>query len=176
MNNTRIKALAIAVLVGLLAVAAGIGTVLASPAATSPDVLPISEPQEGPADGGIVGTPEALPSRVFVLDNRYVVTQLPPERLSSVHGAPAESSARGGTVRATFTVLPSRLIVVDQDDNIVNIFSNTTGNDSTFYSLRVREGGLHGEEHPLTQEVLSQYNRLLLHVDWSAKGRVYEDV
>ncbi|GAG88279.1 unnamed protein product [marine sediment metagenome] len=63
--------------------------------------------------------------------------------------------------------------MVDENDTIVEIWSNTTGTKRNFYSLRVKEQSLQGPEHPLTQEILTQYNRLLGEVDWTETGQVY---
>lgn len=73
----------------------------------------------------------------------------------------------------TATVSPGRLIVVDENDRIVEIWSNTKALKGSFYSLRVKEQHWQGPDHPLTQEILAQYSRFLGEVDWSKRGQVY---
>ena len=69
-----------------------------------------------------------------------------------------------GTVRAitgTLTILPSRTVVVDEDDNIVSVSNGTNGTDLGFYALRIREHTASGPEHLFTQEILSDYFRFV---------------
>ena len=91
---------------------------------------------------------------------------------NSVHRWPgySQTASSAGTIRASVTVTPSRLIVVNENERIVEIWSNTTGTKMNFYSLRVKEQSLQGSKHPLTQEILAQYNRLLGEVDWTETG------
>ena len=77
------------------------------------------------------------------------------------------------TIRASVTVASSRLIVVDENDRIVEIWSNTSGMKRSYYSLRVKEQQGQGLAHPLTPGILAQYNHLLAEVDWSNRERVY---
>ncbi len=121
----------------------------------------------------IASTNEVLHSPVFVLDNRLVVADLPADRLAPLSSGTAHVDSNGG-IGGRFTVLPARLIVVDSEDNILSVSSNTSGEDYSFYGLRIREGHVNGREHPLTQKTLFQYNRLLGEVDWTHTGRVYE--
>ncbi len=84
------------------------------------------------------------------------------------------SNATSGTSRSSHhTGAFSRLIVVDGNDKIVEMWSNTTGTRWVLYSLRVKEQPPQGPEHPLTQAILDQYNRLLGKVDWTQTGQVY---
>jgi len=120
-----------------------------------------------------------LPSHVYVLNNREIVTEKPSSEIDrlcdtvEVTSSQHETISHCATIRARVTVASSRLIVVDENDRLIEIWSNTTGTKRAFYSLRVREQEPQGPEHPLTQEILAQYNRLLGEVDWSNKGRVY---
>jgi len=120
-----------------------------------------------------------LPSRVFVIENREIVTE---ETWREMRGSPdaAEKAASGsettssaGTVKAKATGMPARFIAVDENDKIVGIWSNTTGMKRGFYSLRVKEESLQGSGHPFTQEILAQYNQLLGQVDWTQTDQVY---
>ncbi len=79
-------------------------------------------------------------------------------------------TSSSGSVTVVARILPSRLIVVDDEDKIIEIWSNTPGAD---YTLRAREGYVDGSEHPLTEGIKSQYNKLLPTIDWSKKGLVY---
>lgn len=120
-----------------------------------------------------------LPSRVYVLNNRKIVTEKPSSEMDKLQATAeepsslSETASRSATIRASVTAASSRLIVVDENDRIIEIWSNTTGTKRGFYSLRVREGSWQGVEHPLSPGVLDQYNRLLGEVDWSINGRAY---
>jgi hypothetical protein len=120
-----------------------------------------------------------MPSRVFVIENREIVTEETWREMRTAQDA-AEKAASGsettssaGTIKAKATGMPARFIVVDENDKIVEIWSNTTGMKRGFYSLRVREESLQGSEHPFTQEILAQYNGLLGQVDWTQTDQVY---
>ena len=127
----------------------------------------------------ITAPEEVLPSHVYVLNNREIVTEETWREMNSSQDTAAgstsysETASPAGTITASVTVMPSRRIVVDENDTIVEIWSNTTGTKRNFYSLRVKEQSLQGPEHPLTQEILTQYNRLLGEVDWTETGQVY---
>ena len=129
------------------------------------------------SDNFIMDLSHTPPGDVFVLDNREVVTELPPDRQDHFYkrddGSYAVSEPDGNSFTMTITaaVLPSRLIVVDDNDRITEIWSNTTGLKYSFYSLRLTDQ--QDQEHPLTQEILAQYNRLLGKVDWSVRGQAY---
>ena len=173
MKKWGIRSLAIAVGTLLLPMLAAPISALASPS-TGLDRGQFVDPHvREPISTAIATTNEVLGSPVYVLDNRLVVAELPPERLAPLSGG-APHIDRSDGLTARFTVLPYRLIVVDDEDNIISVSSNTTGDDYTFYALRIREGHVDGQEHPLTDETLSQYNRLLGEVDWTQTGRVYE--
>jgi len=122
---------------------------------------------------------EILPSHVYVLNSREVVTEETWTEMNSSQGAVtkstpySETASPTVTITASVTVMPSRQIVVNENDTLVEIWSNTTGTERNFYSLRVKEQSLQGPEHPLTQEILAQYNRLLGEVDWTETGQVY---
>ncbi len=127
----------------------------------------------------ITAPEEVLPSHVYVLNNREIVTEETWREMNSsqdkVAGSTSysETASPTGTITASVTVMPSRRIVVDENDRIIEIWSNTTGTKRNFYSLRVKEQSLQGPEHPLTQKILAQYNRLLGEVDWTETGLVY---
>lgn len=133
----------------------------------------------GSNDAIITAPASALPGHVYVLNNCEIVTEKPPSELDKLYSTAEEPSSHRrttsstATITASFTVTPSRLIVVDENDTITEIWSNTTGLKGSFYSLRVKEGRPQGSEHPLTQAILAQYNGLLGEVDWSGAGRVY---
>ena len=120
-----------------------------------------------------------LPSRIYVLNNREIVTEKPLSKTDKLEGIAEEPSSHSettshcATIRASVTAASSRLIVVDENNTIVEIWSNTTGTKRSFYSLRVKEQSWQGPEHPLTPGILAQYNRLLTEVDWSNRGKVY---
>jgi len=135
---------------------------------------------ESVPNSAVITVPKTvLPSHVYVLNNREIVTEKPlseTDKLEGLAGVPSshsETTSHCATIRASVTVASSRLIVVDENDTIVEIWSNTTGTKRSYYSLRVKEQHWQGPEHPLTPGILTQYNRLLAEVDWSNRGRVY---
>ena len=119
-----------------------------------------------------------LPGYVFVVDNREIVLERPAVVADEPQGAakdgsPSESDSHTGSVTARVTGASARVIVVDENDRIIEVWSNTTGTKRPYYSLRTREDSFQGLEHPLTQEILEQYSRLLSSLDWTVCGRVY---
>lgn len=88
---------------------------------------------------------------------------------SAVAGSPAPVTS----VRLTVGVLPSRLIVVDSQDRIAQVWSNTFMSAPGSYTLRVRLGDQHGEERLLTDDIRSRYDTLSESIDWSKTGLVY---
>ncbi len=132
-----------------------------------------------PNSAVITAPKTVLPSHVYVLNNREIVTEKPSGEMDRLYDAAEvpssdhETTSYYATIRASVTVASSRLIMVDENDTIVEIWSNTTGTKRSYYSLRVKEQHWQGLEHPLTPGILAQYNRLLAEVDWSNRGRVY---
>lgn len=114
-----------------------------------------------------------LPNRVFIIENRELVTQLPSAASAGSESTVEDTVTESGTTMASVTILPSRQIVVDNEDIITEVWSNTSGNDCAFYSLSVWQDELTGVEHHMTREIISQYNKLVLEMDWNRKGRVY---
>ena len=147
------------------------------PAATPP-VMPAAAPPVMPPVMPLIAPAEELPGYVFVVGDREIVLERPSVDMDDPQGSfedgpAAGADSRSASVAARATVAPSRLIVVDEDDHIIGIWSNTTGDKRGYYSLRTREGTSDGPEHPLTEEILAQYSRLLASVDWTICGRVY---
>ena len=135
---------------------------------------------ESVPNSAVITVPKTvLPSHVYVLNNREIVTEKPLSETDKLEGiveepsSLSETTSHCATIRASVTAASSRLIVVDGNDTIVEIWSNTTGTKRSYYSLRVKEQHWQGPEHPLTPGILAQYNRLLAEVDWSNGGRVY---
>ncbi len=120
-----------------------------------------------------------LPGHVYVLSSGEVVIEKPSpqsDKVVAIAEEPSphsETASHSATIRASVKGAASRLIVVDENDRIVEIWSNTTGLKCSFYSLRIKEQPTQGPEHPLTQEILTQYNRLLGEVNWNKRDRVY---
>lgn len=131
------------------------------------------------SDNVITAPATVLPSHVYVLNNREIVTDKTSSQIDELLGTTEEPSSHReatshcGTIKASVTGASSRLIVVDEDDRIVEIWSNTTGMKRGFYSLRVKEHSWLGLGHPLTPGILAQYNDLLGKLDWTNEGRVY---
>lgn len=121
----------------------------------------------------ITTTREILPSHVFVIENRELATQLPLNTASQPESTSEESAPESGITQVSATILPSRQIVVNENDQIISVWSNTTGAEHTFYSMRVWSDRLNGAEHNLTPNILSQYNKLLVQLDWNRTGQVY---
>ena len=146
----------------------------------SPDESSLLVSAEFVLNDTVATSPEAvLPGHVYVLNNHEIVIEKPPaefDRSQGVMGEASRESTKGthsATISASVTVTPSRVIVVDEDDTIIEIWSNTTGTKRGFYSLRVKEHSWRGLGHPLTPGILVQYNDLLGKVDWTKEGRVY---
>jgi len=114
-----------------------------------------------------------LPGQVYVLAGGDITLEFPQDRMSSVQARDDTCCQSSGecTVAVTATVLPSRLVVVDEHDLITGIRSNSSGSEYGFYCLRVQS--VEGEAHPLTQDILAQYNCLLGYVDWNVSGQVW---
>ncbi|MDZ4246438.1 MAG: hypothetical protein U1D67_04875 [Dehalococcoidia bacterium] len=120
-----------------------------------------------------------LPGHVYVLDNSRIVTEETWEAINALRNTKAElapydqQTTRSATIIARVKGLPSRLVVVNENNTIIEVWSNTTGTKGNFYSLRVKEQSVQGAEHLLTQEILTQYNHLLGELNWTATGQVY---
>lgn len=122
----------------------------------------------------ITAPSEIMPGYVFVVDNREIVLERPTIQADGSKSSPETSEpSASGAVTAFVTVASYRLIVIDESDRITGIWSNTTGLKRPYYSLRVRDIESDGPEHPLTENILDQYNRLLNSVDWTVCGKVY---
>ena len=142
---------------------------VAAPAVTvalAPQLAAGPEPVTIPLDGS-EGIEE---DRGYVLDNQWLTTEAP---ATSQQDGPQQVARWAGTLTVTADLLASRLIVVGSQGEIVGIWSNTTVEDSGFYSLTAREGSRNGDAHPLTATVLYNYSELLDTTDWSFRGQVY---
>jgi len=113
-----------------------------------------------------------LPNRVFIIGNHELVTLIPSIPISHIESTVENSGSENVTI-ASVIILPSRQIVVGDNDKITEVWSNTSGMDYGFYSLSVWQEKLNGTEHHMTQEILSQYNKLVKQIDWNKMGRVY---
>lgn len=138
-------------------------------------VKSIHEARSAPSIRHLVISPALAESgdalnRVYVVNSSLVTGQVPVLSLSYDF---VPRTDHGQTITARGDVFPARLIVVDGEGNISEIFSNTPRNDSRYYSLTVRQGSQSGGGYPLTEEVLEQYNGLLDELDWDFIGRVY---
>ena len=150
-------------------------TAYAQPAVTSSESNEVLSIEETPDVPTLTAPAEVLPGHVFVIGNREIVLERP---FIQTNDGPRDTSEKSGssasgTVTARATGASARRIVVDEDDQITGIWSNTTGTKRGYYSLRVNEESPSGPEHVLTQEILEQYNQLLATVDWTGCGRVY---
>ena len=85
---------------------------------------------------------------------------------SSVSQTPTASAS----VSVSATILPVRVIVVDESGVIREIWSNTPG---TEYTLRVRLGHRAGPDLSATDEVMAQYASMASTIDWNTLGLVY---
>lgn len=146
---------------------------------TSSDESSLPVPAELVFNDTVTSPETVLPDHVYVLNNREIVIEKPTVESYGVQGTVGEASSdnkkasRSATITASVTVAPSRLVVVNENDRIIEIWSNTTGTKRGFYSLRVKEHSWQGLGHPLTPEILAQYNDLLGKVDWTNEGKVY---
>jgi len=89
---------------------------------------------------------------------------------SSLSSAGTSSSVAGASVVVNATVVPVRLIVVDEASVIREVWSNASGSE---YTLQVRLGSRSGPDLPATDEVMAQYVSLASGIDWSVRGLAY---
>ncbi len=75
------------------------------------------------------------------------------------------------SVTATAANQARRLLIVDDEDVIVSVWSNTTTSDA---ALTVKHET--GSERALADGILGQYRDLLVDVDWTQRGLVYSRV
>ncbi len=168
-----------------------IGTVSAS--ATAADAAsvtapPVSEARVDQPQAGNVASPAhellpvllaapsgVLPGTVYVFNDGRVVTEMPliTGASPSTGGNDVTAPVASAAVAAQFTVVPSRIVVVDSQDEVMEIWNNTCPGDG-FYCLKVKEQDGHGPEHPLTPRILERYNSLLPEIDWAEPGEVYQ--
>ena len=116
---------------------------------------------------------DILPGHVYVIDNREIIEHNPVVQVDQSLKTASKEVSYGSTVAVKATAASSRLIVVSDNDHIIAIWSNTTGEKRGYYSLRVKEKTPSGHEHHLTPKIVEQYNVLLSEVDWTQCGRVY---
>ncbi len=121
----------------------------------------------------LIASAASLPSRSYVLSNGSVVASKPEAAPRGLVGADNAITPVGQTIRVAVTVVPSRLIVVDEQETIIEVYSNTDGVGIPYYQVVVRQGYDYGTERPLTAKILEQYNQLQPKVDWSSFGKVY---
>ena len=92
------------------------------------------------------------------------------ERTGDDLASEQESAGILSSVVATGEVKGVRLLVVDDSDALVAIWSNTF---SPEHSLVVRVGHRNGPEHALTESILRQYQAVVDGVAWTQRGLVY---
>jgi len=78
----------------------------------------------------------------------------------------------GAKTNLYVSIIPSRRLVVDQDQNIKEIYSNT-GETEQDFKLFASYNNSGNEEVTLTAKILDQYNELMENIDWSKIGLVY---
>jgi hypothetical protein len=125
----------------------------------------------------LIAPPGDLPGTVYVLLDGRVVTEMPfiADIAASNTGFNTTSTSTSAEVAAQFTVIPSRIVVVDNDDRIIEIVNNTCIQDS-FYCLKIKELDGYGTEHSMTPGILESYNHLLNVIDWSEQGTVFPPI
>lgn len=114
----------------------------------------------------------ALPGTVYVLENGRIVTESPATQEEITAVEEPTNTTGSGIVSASFTVIPSRIIVVNDNDEIIKIWNNTLPDDS-FYSLKVKLNDAFGPEQALTPEIAKSYNTLLGQANLSVQGQIY---
>lgn len=67
-----------------------------------------------------------------------------------------------------------RLLVMDPDGRIEEVWTNSTDPVLPRTAFRVRASGPGGADQPLTDAVWNNYLALPGTIDWSAKGKVYD--
>ncbi|MCX7911505.1 MAG: hypothetical protein N2506_00865 [Dehalococcoidales bacterium] len=144
--------------------------------------VPLKDPEEMPtvhqdqtAEVALLPVPEApLPDTVYVLEDGTLATEMPALLAGQTSAASENASALpGGSIRAQFTVIPTRIIVVDRAGKITEIWNNVLPGQEV-YCLTVKEKGPAGErETGLTPAIVEAYNALLPRIDWAEQGMVF---
>ena len=120
--------------------------------------------------------PGVLPGSVYVLIDGRVVTEMPlitdASNTAAIQDKNMPTSSTSVEVTAQFTVIPSRIVVVDSSDEVIEIWNNACPEDS-FYCLKVKEQDSHGPEHSLTPQILERYNSLLNEIGWLEQGKLF---
>jgi hypothetical protein len=119
---------------------------------------------------------EVLSGAVYVLADGRVVTEIPllvdASAITDSIGDNMVMPSAAATIAAQFTVIPTRIVVVGDGDEIIGIWNNTSPED-TFYCLRVKWQDAFGPQYALTPQILDRYNDLLNKIDWSETGKVF---
>ena len=100
-----------------------------------------------------------------------VASDVPVPQANRLYGAAdvaPHMASNTASVTVTAAIEGKRLVVVDDEDRVVAIWSNTTAPNP---SLVVRSED--GTERTITDGVLHQYRDLLEDIDWTQRGRVY---
>lgn len=94
--------------------------------------------------------------------------------LESPESAPSASrSSASGAVTVSASVRAVRLLVVDDQDRIISVYSNT-GVTASDFRLTARRAAPDGPQlDPIPDAALREYGRLEHHIDWSQRGLVY---
>lgn len=80
---------------------------------------------------------------------------------------------RTACVEVTLRVVASRRIVVDEEENILRIFSNT-GLEHPDFKIFAAYQDVGGKEFSLTNRIKEQYQKLEPKINWAKKGLMYE--
>ena len=171
MRNRSLRHLGFALFVVFLSISVGPATAIGFAVAASNILLPENQSRHELIKDPSLRPLEQLPDRTFVLNGTSIVDSM--DFVGPEYLLVTQAPASGNTLVVTATVIPSRLIVVDANGDITGIWSNTSTAGPSYYALMVRQGSMNGDEHPLTDHILDQYNNLLDQINWAVRGRVY---
>jgi len=140
MRRLLLTALLTALIVGVFAGVASARLVRNAPAASQPApapfVVPSAMPTKDPVHPGAFGYRDGASIGVDI------------ERAAGA--APDGASRAGSTVEVTATVLPVVLLIVDGEDQVVRVSTNTTERNGDAVLFQARSGSVDGEITPIT--------------------------
>ncbi|MBI4426256.1 MAG: hypothetical protein HY567_01660 [Candidatus Kerfeldbacteria bacterium] len=67
---------------------------------------------------------------------------------------------QAATVTFSMTIMPVRILIVDEQERIIDLFSNVSP-DAPAYQLQARRENVHGEQLDVKHELLTAYQQFL---------------
>jgi hypothetical protein len=97
-----------------------------------------------------------------------VIGQSEEATAAPIQNKSGQAAGGSATIMVSFTVMGVRVVVVDEEGTVQQIWSNTVDDN---YLLRVRQGSYNGTPYPATPEVVAQYNQITERIDWDGQGK-----